>query len=80
MEDIKFLQEKNQELILLPEKRDWGSSVDVKSKVKKLQNTFGKKRNLISKQMKKVVDKNGSVVEEPNAIMKSNAVTLSPGM
>ena len=28
-----------------------------------------KKRNFISKQMKKIVDKNGSVLKEPNAIM-----------
>ena len=74
-EDIKFPQEKNLELILLRE--IWMERVLLRSKVRwvaegeKLTKYVCslEKRNFISKQMKTIVDKNGSVLEEPNAIM-----------
>ena len=71
----KIPTRKNLELILLWEKRMEG--VLLRSKARwvaegeKITKYFCslEKWNFISKQMKKIVDKNGSVLEEPNAIM-----------
>ena len=75
-EDIKLIQEKKNFLKFYYEKKRM-EGVLLRSKARwvaegeKITNYFCslEKRNFISKQMKKIVDKNGSVLEKPNAIM-----------